>query len=60
MWHLNLAIVEKAEVIPDNKAPKSNLPLFVENYYWVRSMNLGIRLLRQEKIASKMVLSLTS
>ena len=30
---LDLAWVEKGEVIPDNTAPKSYLPLFVENYY---------------------------
>ena len=32
MWHLILARVEKAEVIPDNTAPKSYFPLLVENY----------------------------
>ena len=30
---LDLAWVEKGEVIPNNKAPKSYRPLFVENYY---------------------------
>ena len=34
VWHLNLTRVEKAEVITDNIAPKSYLPLFVEKYYW--------------------------
>ena len=31
---LDMARVEKGEVIPDNTAPKSYLQLFVENYYW--------------------------
>ena len=31
---LDLARVEKGEVIPDYAAPKIYLPLFVENYYW--------------------------
>ena len=30
---LDLARVEKGEVISDDTAPKSYLPLFVENYY---------------------------
>ena len=30
---LDLARVEKGEVIPDNTAPKSYFPLIVENYY---------------------------
>ena len=30
---LDLAIVEKGEVIPDNTAPNSYLPLFVKNYH---------------------------
>ena len=55
MSHLNLARVEKAEVIPDNTAPKIYLPLFIENYYWALSKNSGTRLLRQEKIASRKV-----
>ena len=32
VWHLILARVEKAEVIPDNTAPRSYLSLFVKNY----------------------------
>ena len=31
---LDLARVEKEEVIPDNTAPKSHFALFVEDYYW--------------------------
>ena len=54
-WHLILARVEKAAVIPDNTVPKSYLPLFVENYYWALSTNSGTRLLRQEKKASRKV-----
>ena len=49
MWHLNSARVEKIEVTPDNTAPKSYLPLFVENYYWALTTNLETRVLRQEK-----------
>ena len=49
MWHLNLGRVKKAKVILDNTAPKSYLPLLVENYYWALSRNSGTRLLRQEK-----------
>ena len=60
VWHLILARVEKAEVIPDNTAPKTYLPLFVENFYWALSINLETRLLGQEKMASRKVLSLTS
>ena len=44
--HLILAQMEKTEVIQDNTAPKSYLPLFVEHYSWAFSTNLGTRLLR--------------
>ena len=57
---VNLARVEKGEVILDNMEPRSYLQQFVKNYYWAISMNLGTRLLRQEKIASRKVLSLAS
>ena len=53
-------LVEKGEVILNNMAPKCYLPLFVENYYWALSTNLGTRLLRQEKTASRKVSSLAS
>ena len=58
--YLILTRVEKGEVIPYNAAPKSYLPLLVENYYWALSTNLRTRLLRQEKIASRKVSSLAS
>ena len=57
VWHL---ILEKAEVIPDNTATKSYLPLFVENYYWALSTNLGSRMLRQEKDSLQKSSSLAS
>ena len=38
---LDLARVKKGEVIPDNMAPKSYLPLFVENYYWDPQYEFG-------------------
>ena len=38
---LDLAWVEKGEIIPDRATPKSYLPLFVENYYWTLSTNSG-------------------
>ena len=41
-WHLILAQVEKVEIIPDNTAPKSYLPLLAENYYRALS-TLGSR-----------------
>ena len=46
MQALDFARVEKAEVISDNTATKSYLPLFVENYYWALITNLETRLLR--------------
>ena len=52
---LDLARVEKGEVIPVNTAPKNYLPQFAENYYWALSTKLGTRLLRQEKIASRIL-----
>ena len=38
---LDLARVEKGEVIPYNTAPKSYLQLFGENYYWAPQYVLG-------------------
>ena len=33
--------MEKGEVTPDNAAPKSYFPLFVENYYWDSQYEFG-------------------
>ena len=38
---LDLARVEKGEVTPVNKAPKSYLQLIVENYYWASQYEFG-------------------
>ena len=38
---LDLARLEKEEVILDNTAPKSYLPLFVDNYCWTPQNEFG-------------------
>ena len=38
---LDLARVEKGEVLPDSTAPKYYFPLFVKIYYWVPHHELG-------------------
>ena len=57
---LQLTRVKTGEVIPDNTAPKSYLPLFVENYYWAFCTNSRTRRIRQAKMASKKVSSFVS
>ena len=47
MCGLDLPEVEKGEVIPDSVALKSDF-LFVENYYWTLSTNLGPKWLHKE------------
>ena len=51
---LDLAKVEKGEVIPDNAAPKSYLPLFVKNYYWDPQYEFGDQTEKQEKRVSSL------
>ena len=46
---LELARVEKGEVILDNTAPKRYLPLFIENYYWDPQYEFRDQIVRQEK-----------
>ena len=38
---LDLAGVEKGEIVPDSAAPKSEFLLFVKNYYLTFSTNSG-------------------
>ena len=52
---LDLARVEKGEVILDNMAPKSYLPLIVENYYWDPQYEF-----KDQKLASRRVSSLAT
>ena len=52
--------MEKEEVIPDNTAPKSYLPLFVENYYWDPQYEFGDRTVKAGKNNCRWVSSLVS
>ena len=56
---LDLARVEKGEVIPDNAAPKNYFLLFVENCYWDPQYEFGDQT-EGEKLASRRVSSFVS